>query len=75
MTKLTVASPEPSSNRDQEIAERVVALVHDLNQAMNEAVRNGLIVEPVLSRVKTGYGSLDDEGGYVLSLKLFRKLC
>ena len=42
---------------------------------MDDAVRNGLIVEPILTRIKGRYGNVDEEGGYMLSLKLFRKLC
>jgi hypothetical protein len=72
---VTDGAVEPMVNRDAALAERIVGLVQELNQAMNDAVQNGLIVEPVLSRVKSRYNSLDDEGTYVLSLKLFRKLC
>ncbi len=63
------------ANRDKEITDRIVSLVRDLNESMDDAVRNGLIVEPILTRIKGRYGNVDEEGGYMLSLKLFRKLC
>lgn len=61
--------------RDAEIAGRMVNLVRELNHVMDEALKQGLIVEPVLSRVKGRYGTGEEAGAYVLSLKLFRKLC
>ena len=62
-------------SRDSVIAERMVNLVRELNQAMDEALRQGLVVEPALSRVKGRYGPANEADAYVLSLKLFRKLC
>jgi len=66
---------EARESRDAEIAERMVSLVRELNHAMDDALKQGLIVEPVLSRVKGRYGAAEEVGAYVLSLKLFRKLC
>jgi len=72
---VATSAAEPPANRDAVLAERIVGLVQELNQTMNDAVQSGLIVEPVLSRVKSRYSSRDDEGIFVLSMKLFRKLC
>lgn len=70
------AAPEEArESRDAEIAERMVNLVRDLNHAMDDALKQGLVVEPVLSRVKGRYGVAEEASTYVLSLKLFRKLC
>lgn len=67
---------EPSrERRDAEIAERLVHLVRELNQNMEAASKQGLIVEPVLSQVNGRYGGADEAGRHILSLKLFRKLC
>lgn len=66
---------ESRESRDAEIAERMVNLVRELNRAMDDALKQGLIVEPALSRVKGRYGAGEEDGSYVLSLKLFRKLC
>lgn len=63
------------AERDAETAERLVNLVRELNQAMDDALAQGLIVEPALSRVKGRYGASEESGAFVLSLKLFRKLC
>ncbi len=48
-------------------------LVQDLNRAMDEAKRNGLIVEPNLSTVTSQYGG-DGDARHLLSAKIFRKL-
>ncbi len=62
-------------NRDHEITEKIIHLVRALNEAMDEASRNGLIVEPALSKVQGRYGTAEGDGGHVVSIKLFRKLC
>ena len=68
-------STPQDANRDIEITDRIVTLVRELNEAMEAASRNGLLVEPSLAKVRGRYGSIDDDGGHILSIKLFRKLC
>ncbi len=68
------AEPEAEISRDRQMAADLVRMVQDLNRAMDEAKRGGLIVEPSLSTVQSQFGG-DGGAGHLLSLKIFRKLC
>ena len=72
--QVTGGAVEPEQNRDRQAANELVKLVQQLNQAMDEAKRGGLIVEPSLATTQSQFGG-DGSSGHMISVKIFRKLC
>ena len=70
-----LAAPTPES-RDRAIADAIMQAVRALNQALDDAVKAGLMVEPTFA---TASRRFDDMGitaqSYVANVKVFRKLC
>ena len=68
-------APTPES-RDRAIAEAIMHAVRALNQALDDAIKAGLMVEPTFA---TASRRFDDMGitaqSYVANVKVFRKLC
>lgn len=64
------------AGRDREIAATIVSAVRTLNEAMDDAVKAGLIVEPTFS---VAQGRFEDFGisadSFIANVKVFRKLC
>ena len=62
--------------RDRDIAAAIVGAVRTLNEAMDDAVKTGLIVEPTFS---VAQGRFEDFGisadSFIANVKVFRKLC
>ena len=70
------ASPVTGPDRDRELAQKMVVLVRELNMAMEEAVKSGLLVEPNLAKASSRFGDLGmAESTHILNVKVFRKLC
>lgn len=73
VSEFTPPSPE---TRDRMIAEAMMHAVRALNQALDDAVKAGLMVEPTFA---TASRRFDDMGitaqSYVANVKVFRKLC
>lgn len=63
-------------DRDSNIAQSMVRAVRAVNDAMDEAIKAGLIVEPTFT---TATSRFDDLGistqSYIASIKVYRKLC
>jgi hypothetical protein len=63
-------------NRDRAVADAIMQAVRALNQALDDAVKAGLMVEPTFA---TASRRFDDMGitaqSYVANVKVFRKLC
>lgn len=70
------AAPDGAHGRDQEIASAIVSAVRSLNEAMDDAIKAGLIVE---ANVSVAQGRFEDIGisadSYIANVKVFRKLC
>ena len=70
------ATSDGPQDRDQEIAATIVGAVRALNEAMDDAIKAGLIVEPTFS---VAQGRFEDIGisaeSYIANVKVFRKLC
>jgi hypothetical protein len=68
--------PPPPESRDRAIADAIIQAVRALNQALDDAVKAGLMVEPTFA---TASRRFDDMGitaqSYVANVKVFRKLC
>ncbi len=72
--QVTGDAVEGEQSRDRQAADELVKLVQQLNRAMEESKRGGLIVEPSLSTTKSQFGG-EGSGGHMPSIKVFRKLC
>ncbi len=70
------AVADGAQGRDAEIAAAIVGAVRTLNEAMDDAVKAGLIVEPTFS---VAQGRFEDFGisadSFIANVKVFRKLC
>lgn len=73
MSDVAPATPE---SRDRAVADAIMHAVRALNQALDDAVKAGLMVEPTFA---TASRRFDDMGitaqSYVANVKVFRKLC
>lgn len=73
MSDFAPATPE---SRDRAVADAIMQAVRALNQALDDAVKAGLMVEPTFA---TASRRFDDMGitaqSYVANVKVFRKLC
>jgi hypothetical protein len=69
-------APPPLEARDRMIVDAIMQAVRALNQALDDAVKAGLMVEPTFA---TASRRFDDMGitaqSYVANVKVFRKLC
>ena len=71
------ASPDerPAHDRDAPCAERIAAAAQKLNEAMAEAVKAGLIVQPRLSQASNRFGDLGmAETTHILNVQVYRNL-
>ena len=63
-------------DRDREVARHIVTAVRELNIAMEEAVKAGMIVEPSLLKATNRFGDLGvAEESHILKVNVFLKLC
>lgn len=71
-----LSPPTSPESRDRAIAEAIMQAVRALNQALDDAVKAGLVVEPTFA---TASRRFDDMGitaqSFVANVKVFRKLC
>ena len=58
------------------MAKSIVTAVREMNMAMEEAVKAGLVVEPSLSKATNRFGDLGMASEtHILNVTVFRKLC